>query len=251
MTDHSSLAAPGGPRLPLVARLDHRLYPGVTDRWDDQRFREHVLDRLQPRHHLLDLGAGAGIVPEMNFRGLAQRVCGVDPDPRVVQNPNLDEGRVGRGEELPFDDASFDLVTADNVLEHLDDPVRVFSEVARVLRPGGRFLAKTPNRWHYMPLLARFTPLAFHRYVNRIRGRACEDTFPTRYRANTPADLERSAARSGLRLMHVWRVECRPEYLRFNALTYMVGWAWERAVNLVPGLARFRVLLIAEMEKPS
>ena len=53
------------------------------------------------------------------------------------QQPYLDEGRDGVGESIPYPDASFDLVFADNVLDHLPDPARVFAEVARVLR-GGR-----------------------------------------------------------------------------------------------------------------
>jgi hypothetical protein len=60
--------------------------------------RRWVLAALNPNAHVLDLGAGAGIVPEMNFRGLAARVCGVDPDPRVLQNRHLDEGKIGYGE---------------------------------------------------------------------------------------------------------------------------------------------------------
>ena len=81
----------------------------------------------------------------MNFRGHARRLCGIDPDPRVAANPYLDEGQVGVGESIPYPDASFDVVFADNVLEHLPDPAAVFAAVTRVLRPGGVFLGKTPN----------------------------------------------------------------------------------------------------------
>ena len=55
----------------------------------------------------------------MNFRGLAARVCGVDLDPRVVDNPMLDEGKIADAGGIPYPDAAFDLVFADNVLEHL------------------------------------------------------------------------------------------------------------------------------------
>ena len=47
-----------------------------------------------------------------------------------------------------------------------------------------------------------------------------------------------------------WHREGRPEYLRFSAPTYLLGWLYERLVNKVPGLWRFRVLLIAELRKP-
>jgi ubiquinone/menaquinone biosynthesis C-methylase UbiE len=90
----------------------------------------------------------------MNFRGLVARVCGIDPDPRVGANPYLDEGKVAVGEDIPYPDTNFDIVFADNVLEHLQNPSLVFQEVARILKPGGLFLVKTPNKLHYMPLMA-------------------------------------------------------------------------------------------------
>lgn len=234
---------------PLVAWLDRTLYPGVASRWDDERLRAAVLARLAPHHRLLDLGAGAGIVPQMNFRGLAAQVCGVDPDPRVATNAHLDEARVGVGEQIPYPDAHFDVVVADNVLEHLDDPDRVFAEVARVLKPGGSFFAKTPNAWHYVPAIARCTPHSFHRFVCRLRGRAGVDTFPTRYRANTPRAIASIGARHGLRLTASSTHEERPEYLRISAPTYVVGWMYERAVNTLPGGAKWRSVLVAELRK--
>jgi ubiquinone/menaquinone biosynthesis C-methylase UbiE len=97
----------------IIHWLDGKLYPAFQHRWDDQLFRERILHHLdQGGLAVLDLGAGAGIVAEMNFRGHARRVCGIDPDPRVADNPYLDEGRVGVGESIPYPDARFDVVFA-------------------------------------------------------------------------------------------------------------------------------------------
>ena len=114
----------------LVKELDQAFYPGFACNWDDPLFRERILQHLTPAAVVLDLGAGAGIVQQMNFRGLATRVCGVDLDPRVVDNPLLDEGQVADAGNIPYPDATFDGVFADNVLEHLPDPLAVFREVA-------------------------------------------------------------------------------------------------------------------------
>ena len=234
----------------LVSRLDRRFYPGVESHWDDRLFREFILRRLRPTDEILDVGAGAGIIPEMNFRGRVARVCGIDPDPRVATNPHLDESAVGFGEDLPYADGRFDVVFCDNVLEHLTQPDRVFAEILRVLRPGGRFLFKTPNRRHYMPLIARMTPDAFHRFYNALRGRDAEDTFPTVYKANTPEAIQRLASTVGFQVGEIVLSESRPEYLRLTALTYVAGIAWERTVNAFDALARYRILLIGELIKP-
>ncbi|MEY6432338.1 PIN domain-containing protein [Thioalkalicoccus limnaeus] len=58
----------------------------------------------------------------------SRHLCGIDPDPRVVDKPYLDEGRVGVGEAIP--DPEF----ADNASVHLPDPAPVFAEVARPRR---------------------------------------------------------------------------------------------------------------------
>ena len=191
-----------------------------------------------------------GIVEQMRFKGLAAKVCGIDLDPRVVDNPMLDEGRVADASRIPYEDGHFDLVYADNLLEHLRDPLAVFREVSRVLKCGAMFLFKTPNKTHYMPTIARLTPHRFHRYVNRLRGRAEVDTFPTLYRANTRLDLTRLAAASGLVIERLSHIEGRPEYLRMTWPTYVVGALYERLVNSTELFAMFRVLLLGELRKP-
>lgn len=235
--------------MSIVEWLDHKFYPQFNRNWDDQLFRARIISRLNSDSVILDLGAGAGIVKEMNFRGMAARICGVDLDPRVVHNPMLDEGKVGDAGVIPYPDNQFDLVFADNVVEHLDDPEAVFSEVTRVLKPGGIFLFKTPNSTHYMPLIARSTPHWFHQYFNRRRGRLETDTFPTRYRANSVRAVTSVAARSGLAVAYIETIEGRPEYLRISWPSYIVGIVYERLVNATSALARFRILLVAELRK--
>lgn len=235
----------------VVARLDRACYPGAHRNWDDELFRETIVAHLRPDCTVLDLGAGAGIVAQMNFRGQVARVCGVDLDPRVVDNPMLDEGCVANAQGIPYGDNCFDVVFANNVLEHLEEPLQVFREVARVLRPGGTFLFKTPNGRHYVPTIARLTPHRFHQYVNRLRGRAEEDTLPTCYRANLRSDVVRLAADAGLRVEQLEHIEGRPEYLRITWPTYLVGIAYEQLVNSSELFAPLRVLLVGTLRKPA
>lgn len=234
----------------LVAWIDSTFYPKFQGNWDDTLFRNRILQSVTPGSQILDIGAGAGIVAAMNFRGIAGRVCGIDLDPRVEQNPLLDEGRISDAGAIPYPDETFDLVFADNVMEHLDDPVGVFTEIARVLKPGGELLFKTPNRNHYMPLIARWTPHGFHQWINKWRGREEVDTFPTRYRANSAAQVNALARASGLKVHRIERIEGRPEYLRVSALTYLAGLVYEKIVNATDFLASLRILLIVSLRKP-
>lgn len=234
----------------IIQFIDQYFYPDLQDNWDDQLFRERIMAKLKSDSVILDVGAGAGIVEAMNFRGQVARVCGIDLDPRVLDNEKLDEGRIANAGEIPFDDETFDVVFADNVMEHLGDPQTVFREINRVLKPGGVLLFKTPNRSHYMPLIARLTPHGFHQFVNRMRGRDAEDTFPTLYLANSELQVKDIAKASGFELDRLELVEGRPEYLRMFFVTYLFGVLYERLVNASESLSRFRILLIAVLRKP-
>lgn len=194
---------------------------------------------------------GEGRISEMNFKGLVQKVIGVDPDERIGENPFVDEFHVGFGDDMPYlSDASVDMVLCNNVLEHVTDPTRFFSEIYRVLKPSGLFLSKTPNRFHYVALVAGVTPIWFHKLYNRVRGREEEDTFPTLYRANTRRIQRRIAHKTGFKVNRIEAIEGRPEYLRLNGILYGMGMAYERIVNFFD-IDALKVVLISEFAKPS
>jgi SAM-dependent methyltransferase len=235
----------------LIEWLDRQLYPDQERGWDNQRFAGYVRARLAPAHVVLDFGAGRGIHPALDFRGEVAKVVGVDPDPAVLSNDFLDEAKVMHASgEIPYPGASFDLAFCNNVLEHLEDPVRSLLEVRRVLKPGGWFLAKAPNRLHYVALAARVTPQWFHEWINHLRGTSAEDLFPTVYRCNTPERVRRVASTANLRIVDVQLWEGRPEYLRISVPTYLLGAIYERLVNATPRLARLRAVLAVTLQKP-
>ena len=104
---------------------------------------KYILDHLPEAGDVLEVGSGDGKI----LRTLAEqrdglRLHGCDirdwqsPDPRV-------EFRV-MTREIPFPDASFDAVLVVDVMEHVDDPAYLVAEIARVLRPGGRFVGFVP-----------------------------------------------------------------------------------------------------------
>ena len=97
-------------------------------------------------------GAGRGRQYPYDYKEFVSRVVGVDAGVEVHDDPNLDDAVVADLGKLPFDAATFDLVFSKYVLEHLDDPVRVFRELRRVTKPGGRLIVHAPNRFHYYSL---------------------------------------------------------------------------------------------------
>jgi SAM-dependent methyltransferase len=144
------------------------------------------LFRLPREGRVLDVGSGVGtFVVACRHRGI--RALGVEPD-RIGQGSQLSSLRIARrrtteqvfvaatGEELPFRDGSFDLVTMNQVIEHVCDQKTCLREAVRVLKPGGALYIACPNYLrfyepHYkivwLPLMPRFLGRAYL----RLRGR--------------------------------------------------------------------------------
>jgi SAM-dependent methyltransferase len=113
----------------------------------------------RPGDRVLDLGAGSGFSSEMLAR-FGYEVAAVDPDFVSLRNnrrrqtfdPTRIEGRVqvavGIAERLPFADRTFDGAVGLNVLHHVPDLAGAISEIARVLRPGARFVGCEPGLDH-------------------------------------------------------------------------------------------------------
>jgi len=233
----------------IVSFFDKNFYSEFLDNWDNTLFRKKILKYLNKDAVLLDVGAGAGIVKDMNFKELVKEAHGVDLDPRVKQNPWLDKAYEGSIDSMPFlEDNKFDVVICNNVMEHVAEPEKFFAEINRVLKKDGVFLVKTPNKYHYIPFVALITPEWFHKFYNKLRGREEEDTFPTLYRGNSKKSQQILAKKSGFEVIVIDAVEGRPEYLRLNFLFYTMGILYEKIVNLL-NLDLFKVIIISCFKK--
>ena len=110
-------------------------------------FVKEICDQVADRRaRILDVGCGTGA----NLVLLSEfgDVQGVDISPDALafcRERGLDNVRLGAAESLPYEDNEFDLVTAFDVVEHMDDDVAGLREMRRVLRPGGRLLLFVPT----------------------------------------------------------------------------------------------------------
>ncbi len=235
---------------PLSVRWwDERLYPKPESRDPFLSLNSMLDHHIREHHRVLDIGAGAGENNCYQLKGRCREIVGVDVDPRVVDNPLLDRGVTADASGLPFDDATFDVAFSVYVLEHVENPGSFVREVGRVLKPGGLFLALTPNKYHYVSALSSLTPTSFHKWYNKKRGREEDDTFPTFYRMNSRSSLHRVFCENGFTPEAEQLIEVRPNYLTFSVPTFLLGAAYERLVNGVNALASLRVNLVVAYRK--
>lgn len=180
---------------------------------------------LTPNAHVLDIGCGRGGVMELFWQEVRLSI-GLDPDLISLRERRATFPAVnGWGEALPLPEATFEVVIAMWVLEHLRRPESTLAEVRRVLKPGGHLLFITPNAQHPLLLANRFSwafPAVQRWLVPKFYGRAEADTFRVHYRANTLARLRALAAAQGFQVSSLVAIK-DPTYLAFNDLFFQLS----------------------------
>ncbi|MGQ0652118.1 MAG: class I SAM-dependent methyltransferase [Betaproteobacteria bacterium] len=172
-----------------------------------------------------DVGCGRDIFPHNPDLAvqLAKRcsfVLGIDPDRNILDNPFLTESFMGMVEDYPGG-RQFDLVTLRMVAEHIQDPEKSVSRIARLVRPGGRLVIYTPYEWAVMSVCAAISPFALHHPIKRLLwGGEKRDTFPTAYKLNTRKTLAHYCGRNDLKeVLFAHLDDCRT-FGRFYPLAY-------------------------------
>ena len=204
----------------------------------------------------LDIGCGHDFLPPWmpaSDRQLdLQRwsVTGIDMDAAALaRHHGLQHRIIANGERLPFADGSFDLITANMVVEHVAHPDRLFGEVSRVLTHGGRVILHTPNAQGYTTAITRRLPQrTLVPLAQALLRRKEEDVYPTYYRANSADALRAVSARVGLIVEACEFVNSSPQ--AFRVLPLMVLELLLMRTLRAPRAARYRPCLLVTLRKP-
>jgi SAM-dependent methyltransferase len=223
------------------AALIERYYPAY--RSPKLVYQQVVDERVRQETVWLDIGCGKRICADDALNSelprRARLAVGCDRDPHLSRHASFRHLVLCDASALPFRSGVFTLVTASMVVEHLEDPHRVFDEVRRISRPGGCFVIFTPNRFNYGMLVAAATPYRFHllwkkwmHYLARREWRDfSDDLFPSWYRANSSGTLRQLLARADFdvdRLEHLSLVHSfgflRPLYALSLLFERVIDW---------------------------
>jgi ubiquinone/menaquinone biosynthesis C-methylase UbiE len=180
----------------------------------DDTFVAHaqLLLKGRERGRALDIGTGPGQIliklgtrlTRWKFVGVDRSVAMIEKARQTLANTGEVAGRieflVADGNSLDFPDASFDLVVCNSVLHHMAEPQNLFSEIARVVKPGGAILLRDlvrPSRFGYGSHIRKHG-----KYYSGEMRRLYVASVQAAY---TEEELQRRLAASPLRDLHVFR----------------------------------------------
>jgi ubiquinone/menaquinone biosynthesis C-methylase UbiE len=219
-------------------------------------YAETLRSRVGVGHRWLEVGCGRKILPDWipdqhSLVAAAKLTVGLDYTKESLSgNQQLSCLIVGDLGHMPFAAESFDIASANMVVEHLEKPAEALREVYRVLRPGGCFVYHTPNFKFYITFFASLLPQSLKNRIIRVsEGRSQEDVFPTRYRMNSLKAIYETAKVSGFRVAecHSMNSSSTSDVILgpFVILTLVIRrlLQWER-------LQQFRSNLVVVLEKP-
>lgn len=209
------------------------------------------LDPLQANGDWLEIGCGRRLVPawlkgstelEATLRRMPRRIIGIDPDADALRENRTCDLRIrGDAAQLPFEDARFDLVTANMVFEYLPRPERAIAEIRRVLRPGGKLIAITTNGLDISALGARSLPASLQATLRR-GGKSSGSV--RHFRLNRPQKIERLLAEAGFRACRIDSLDQPKAYGEVPVLSRIEA-LWGRLARQWPAL-RGILLITAE-----
>lgn len=208
-------------------------YKRIEPDWIDSLalYQEAVRENFSSSKKVLDIGCGHADYFKDLYIG-NQNITGLDPDKEALAKNNIIQNKViGTIEKIPFPDSSMDLIICAFVLEHITNATQAISEIARILKPNGKFIFLTPNKNNYVVFLNRTIPHLFHDFfTKKLYGRGENDTYLVKYQLNSEEKINT--------LMHKHNLFCEklifnedPTYISFNILLFYVSVLIEKFIG--------------------
>lgn len=205
--------------------------------------------RLKKR--VLDVGCGPSGAWQEMFRtcvNQASQLDGIDPNPRVSENPYVKQRWCGTLESVDIPAETYDAAASFQVVEHVQDPRGFMRAIFRLLKPGGVFYATTPHSQHPFAWGVKALELI---NLKAFAGGKNEgiNKIPTYYRLNSRKALLRATEGLGFESLELHYFPC-------------VQWDQyvPRALRVIPHLydrligirgRRFAQMLMFKIEKPA
>lgn len=237
-----------GPLSTVEAQIDH-FFPN-----DSHPYR--ILDRrvaaeAGPDRRILEIGCGRTAPCLVKLRGKAAALYGIDLVDFAVESDDLVLSKEDVADMGSIPSGHIDVAYSRSVMEHVEQVEAAYREIFRVLKPGGKYIFLTPNRYDYASIIASLVPNRFHsRIVLHTEGRQEIDTFPTFYRSNSFTRIRALAKTAGFEVLSLQRLGQYPAYLQFSRPLFWAGCLYEKGLERVPVLDCLKGWILCTLQKP-
>lgn len=216
------------------------MIPGLKHAQDT--YTDTLLSYVNQTSRWLDLGCGHQILQEWMPQCVQAQtiiverskiIVGIDYDYFSLQEQKAIKNRIlGDIQRLPFKNNSFNLITANMVVEHIENPAAVLTEVHRVLEPNGFFIFHTPNLLSYTTVFSLMIPKVLkQKLIKFLEKRNEKDIFSTYYRMNSPKIIRSLAQKNGFNVHELNLVESSAAIIMLGPLA-IIELLWISALRL-------------------
>ena len=186
----------------------------------------------------------------MQLKGRAKTLIGIDLVDFEVTDSELLLVNADVCNMSALRSSSVDLSYSRSVMEHVKNVRAAYSEINRVLKPGGKYIFLTPNAWDYASIISYLVPNRFHaRIANMTEGRQEKEVFPTFYRSNTFMKISKMAERSNFVMERFEYLGQYPCYFTFSRPLFYIGSIYEKFLERHRGLHFLRGWILCILSK--
>ena len=224
-------------------------YSQIRSGWKNSEtiYKESIVSNIKNQEcRILDIGCGHGELMADVYQNL-ENAYGLDPDASAIEKNHVIKNKfVGMAEKMPFESNFFDIVVCAWVLEHLSNPKEVFTEINRVLKPGGKFIFITPNIYNYNVWIIRLIPQRFHDFfTKRLYGRQENDTFKKFYLVNSEFSIDKLLFDVGFKKSK-FILNGDPSYISFNNFLFWFSCKLEQVIDKYFEFSKVHIIGIYE-----
>ena len=210
--------------------LIKKIYSNVPSR--DKLLEAEILNNINSVSVILDAGCGFDAAVLSKYSHLVKLPIGIDLTKDFSIPNNKVKAITGNVENLPFKDNSIDLCFSRSVCEHLKNPYKVFRELKRVLKPRGKIIMVTPNKYHYSSIISKMLPISFKRiFLKKVFGEDAYDNFPTFYKANSKYFIKNIAKETGLKIEKIIFIRHYPYPFMFSILLFRLAILYDQFIT--------------------
>ena len=182
------------------------------------------------------------------FKPYTKTIIGVDVNEKSLKNNLIiDQKILADLSSIPVKDQSVDIITAEFVLEHLENPNKVFQEFNRILKSNGSLIFVTPNILNPIMIMSKILPLGFHKVFRKKLLKKEKDSHYTHYSANTYRKLKKLGLMNNFKKIEIKRAGS-PEYIGFCKPLMLPSVILERMINNKP-LHPLKIYLVGHFSK--